>query len=77
MVVRYPETAPAGPPPHERDPSTIAMMLLESCHYYQVWITPHPQESHWSLEAGDFMLPATTALPDGPIPYSTTSPRGP
>ena len=35
MVERYPETARAEPPPPERDPSTIAMIVLESGHYYQ------------------------------------------
>ena len=71
MVERYPpgaETARAGPPPREVDPSTIAMILLESGHYYQVRITPHPQESHWNPEAVDSMLPASAALPDGPTP---------
>ena len=28
LAVRYPETARAAPPPRERDPSTIAMMVL-------------------------------------------------
>ena len=66
LVARYPETARAAPPLRERDPSTIAMIVLENGHYYQVRIIPHPQESHWSLEAVDSMLPATTALPDSP-----------
>ena len=30
-------------------------------------IIPHSQESYWSLEARDSMLPATTALPDSPV----------
>ena len=68
MAERYPETARAAPRPRERDPSTIAMSVLENGHYYQVRIIPHPQESHWSLEAVDSMLPATTALPDSPTP---------
>ena len=46
---RYPETARAAPPPRERDPSSIAMSVLEMGHYSQVRITPHPQESDWSL----------------------------
>ena len=66
MAGRYPETARAAPPPRKRDPSTIAMIVMENGHYYQVRITPHPQERHWSLEAVDSMLPATTALPDSP-----------
>ena len=77
MVERYPGTACAAPPPHERDPSTIAMIVLESCHYYQVRITPHPQESHRSLGAVDSMLPATTALPDSPIPLPNDQPPDP
>ena len=74
MVERYPETARAAPPPHERDPSSIAMIVLQSGHYYQVRISPHPQESHWSLEAVDSMLPATTALPDSPTPLPNDQP---
>ena len=71
MVERYPpgaETARAGPPPGEGDPSPIAMIMLETRQYYQVRITPHPQESHWNLEAVDSMLLASAALPDGPTP---------
>ena len=64
LAARYPETAHAAPPPRERYPSTITMIVLENGHYYQVRIIPHPQESHSSLEAVDSMLPATTALPD-------------
>ena len=44
------------------------MIVLENGHYYQVRIILHPQESHWSLEAVDSMLPATTDLPDSPGP---------
>ena len=61
LAARYPETARAAPPPLERD---LGMIVLENGHYYQVRIIPHPQEIHWSLEAIDSMLPATTALPD-------------
>ena len=46
MVERYPPgagMARAGPPPREGDPSTIAMIVLEGGHYYQVRISPHPQ----------------------------------
>ena len=67
-VARYPETARPAPAPRERDPSTIAMVVLENGHYNQVQIIPHPQESHWSLQAADCMLTATTALPDSPAP---------
>ena len=42
------------------------MIVLENGHYYLVRIIPHPQESHWSLEAVDSMLLATTALPNSP-----------
>ena len=65
------------PPPRERDPSTIAMIVFESGHYYQVRITPHPQEGHWSLEAADSMLPANTALPDSPTPLPNAQPPDP
>ena len=74
MVERYPGTARAAPRQRKRDPCTIAMIVLESGHYYQVRITPHPQESHWSLEAVDSMLAATTVLPDSPIPLLNDQP---
>ena len=77
LAARYPETARAAPLPRERDPSTIAMIVLENGHYYQVRITPHPQESHWSLEAVDSMLLATTALPDRPTPLLNDQPPDP
>ena len=57
-------TAHAGPPRREHDPSTISMIVLETGHYYQVRITPQPQECHWNLQAVDSMLPASAALPD-------------
>ena len=77
MVERYPGTARAAPPPRERDASTIALIVLESGHYYQVRITPQPQESHWSQEAVDSILPATTALPDSPTPLLNDQPPDP
>ena len=77
LEARYPETARTAPPPRERDPSTIAMIVLENGHYYQVRIIPHPQESHWSLEAVDFMPAATTALPDSPTPLLPGQPPDP
>ena len=49
LAARYPETARAARPPRESDPSTIAMIVLENGHYYQVRIVPHPQEIHWRL----------------------------
>ena len=53
------------------------MIVLENGHYYQVQIIPHLQESHWSLEAVDSMLPATTALPDSPTPLLNDQPPDP
>ena len=44
------------------------MIVFQNGHYYQVRIIPHPQESHWSLEAINSMPPATTTLPDSPTP---------
>ena len=77
LAARYPETAEAAPPPRERDPSTIAVIVLENGHYYQVRIILHPQESQWSLKAVDSMLPATTALPDSPTPLLPGQPPDP
>ena len=77
LAARYPETARAAPPPRERDPGTIAMIVLENGHYYQVRIIPHPQRGHWSLEAVDSMLPATTDLPDSPTPLLPGQPPDP
>ena len=74
MAERYPETARAAPPPRERDPSNIAMIVLENGHYYQVRIIPHQQESHWSLEAVYSMLPAATALSNRPNPLLNGQP---
>ena len=51
--------------------------MLENGHYYQVRIIPHPKESHWTLEAVDSMLPATTALPDSPTPLLPGQPPDP
>ena len=74
LAARYPETTRAAPPPRERDPGTIAKIVLENGHYYQVRIIPHPQRGHWSLEAVDSMLPATTDLPDSPTPLLPDQP---
>ena len=68
LAARYRERTRVAPPPRERDPGTIAMIVLGNGHYYQVWITPHPQKGHWSLEAVDSMLPTTTDRPDSPTP---------
>ena len=77
MSERYPETARAAPPPRERDPSTIAMIVFKNGHYYQVRIIPHLQKSHWSLEAVDSMLLATTALPGSPTSLIEGQPPDP
>ena len=77
LAACYPETTGAAPPRRERDPGTIAMIVLENGHYYQVRIIPHPQRGHWSLEAVDSMLLATTDLPDSPIPLLLGQPPDP
>ena len=46
LTAHYPETARAAPPPREHDAGTIAMIVLENGHYYQVRIIPHPQDNH-------------------------------
>ena len=74
---RYPETARAALPPRELDRSTITMIVLENGHYFKVQIIPHPRESHWSLEAVDSMLPATTALVDSPTRLLNDQPPDP
>ena len=53
------------------------MIVLESGHYHQVQITPHPQEYHWNLEAVNSMLPARAALPDGGTPLPNNQPSDP
>ena len=77
LAARYSETARAAPPPRERDPGTIAMIVLENGHYYKVRITPHPQRGHWSFEAVNSMLPVTTDQPDSPIPLLLGQPPDP
>ena len=77
LAAQYQETARAAPPPRKRDPSTIAMIVFENDHYYQVRIIPHPQDSHRSLEGGDSMLSATTALPDSPTSLLNDQPPAP
>ena len=77
LAARYPETARAVPPPRERDPSTIAMIVLENGQYYQVQVIPHPQRSHWNLEVVDSMPPGTTALPDSPTRLLNDQPPDP
>ena len=49
MVERYQPgagAARAGRQRREDDPSTISMIVLECGNYYQLRITPHPQECH-------------------------------
>ena len=53
------------------------MIVLENGHYYQVRIIPHPQDNHWSLEAVDSMLRATTDLPDNPTSQLPEQPPDP
>ena len=77
LTAHYPETTRAASPPRERDPGTIAMIVLENGHYYQVRIIPHPQDNHWSLEAVDSMLRATTGLMDNPTPLLPNQPPDP
>ena len=77
LAAHYPKTTRAAPPPRKRDPGTIAMIVLENGHYYHSRIIPHPQRGHWSLEAVDFMLSATTDLPDSPTPLLTGQPPDP
>ena len=77
LAARYPETTRAAPPPRERDPCTIAMIVLENGHYYQVRSIPHPQRGPLTLEAVDSMLPATTDLPDSPNPLLPDKPPDP
>ena len=50
------------------------MIVWESGHDYQVRITPHPQECHWSRETVDSMLPGSAALPDSPTPLPKSQP---
>ena len=77
LAARYPEMARAVPRPRDGDPGTIAMVVLENGHYYQVRIIRHPQRGHWSLEAVDSMILATTDLPDSPTPLLPDQPPDP
>ena len=77
LAARYSETTRAVPPPRERDAGTIAMILLENGHYYQVRIILHPQRGHSSFEAVDSMLLATKDLPDSPTPLLPDQPPDP
>ena len=71
MTEHYGQTAGPGAhaEPWPRDaPSTVAMVVLESKHYYQVRITPRPLDNHWGFRAADSMLPRDVGLPDDPTP---------
>ena len=59
--------AHAEPLPRDA-PSTVAMLVLESGHYYQVRITPRPLDYPWDLEAADSMLLRDVGLPDDSTP---------
>ena len=59
--------AHAEPPPRD-SASTVAMVVLQSGHYYQVRITPRALDNHWDLEAAETMLPRDVGLPDDPTP---------
>ena len=71
LMERYAQTMGPGAqresPPRDT-PSTVAMVLLESGHYYQVRVTPRPLESHLDLVGVDSMIPRGMDLPDGPTP---------
>ena len=56
LAAGYPETARAAPPLRERDPTTIAMIVLENGHYYQV--PDHPAPTGEPLELGGRRLHA-------------------
>ena len=77
MTERYAQTAAPGahaePPPRDA-PSTVAMVVLESGHYYQVRMTPRPLDNNWDLEAADSMLPRDVDLPEGPTPLLLDQP---
>ena len=68
MTERYAQKAGPGahaePPPRDA-PYTVAMVVLESGHYYQVRITAQLRDNHSDLEATDSMLPRHVDLPDG------------
>ena len=53
------------------------MIVLESGHYYQMRITPHPQERHSSLIAVDSKLLASAAQPDIPTRLPNDQPPDP
>ena len=77
MTERYAQLAGPGAhvEPLPRDaPSTVAMVVFKSGHYYQVRITPRPLDNHWDLEAADSMLPRDVDLPGGPTPLTPGQP---
>ena len=77
---RYAQTVGPGAhaePPTRDTPSTVAMVVFESGHYYQVRITRGPQEDHWDFGAAYSMLPRGVDLPDGPDPLLPGRPPDP
>ena len=77
---RYTQTV--GPGAHadplaRNTPSTVAFVVLESTHYYQVTITPRPLRRRWDFEAVDSMPPRGMNLPDGPTPLLPGKPPDP
>ena len=80
MMERYAQMV--GPeahaePPVRGSPSTVAMVVLEKGHYYQVRITPGPLEHRWDLGAAHSMLPTDMRHPDGPTPLLPGQPHDP
>ena len=75
MTERYAQTAGPAEPSPRGTPSTVAMVVLESGHYYEVRITAPPLETHWDFEAADSMLLRDVDLPDGPTPLLPGQPR--
>ena len=72
----------AGPAAHAEplrrsSSSTVAMVVSENGHYYQVRITQAPLARRWDLEAVDSMLPREMALPDGQTPLPPDQPPDP
>ena len=67
LTAHYPETARAAPQPREHDPGTIAMIVLENGHYYQVRIIPLEPGGRRLHAPGDHG-PAGQPYPPAPKP---------
>ena len=80
MMEHYTQTvglgAHAEAPPRET-PSTVAISVLESGHYYQVRIMLGPLESRRDLEPVESMLSKGVELPDCPTPLPPGRPPDP